>query len=60
MRGKQSHTDTLTFRAEQRGGALQEVSDLLQRSFLPAADAALRAVATRRGGDLIGDDSERC
>lgn len=55
---KQSHTDTLTFRAEQHGGALQEVSDLLQRSFLSAADAALRAVASRRGGGLITDDSE--
>lgn len=43
----------LTFSAEQRGGALQEVSDLLQRSFLPAADADLGVVTTRWGGALI-------
>lgn len=54
----ESHTDTLTFSAKQRGGALQEFSDLLQRSFLSAADAALGVLATRWGGDLITDDSE--
>lgn len=43
----------LTFSAEQRGGALQEVSDLLQRSFLSAADADLGVVATRWGRALI-------
>lgn len=36
----------LTFSPEKRGGALQEVSDLLQRSFLPAADAAAGVMAT--------------
>lgn len=54
----ESHTDTLTFSAKQRGGALQEFSDLLQRSFLSAADAALGVLTTRWGGDLITDDSE--
>lgn len=43
---------TLTFGAQQRRGALQEVSDLLQRALLPAADAALGVMATRRGGAL--------
>lgn len=43
----------LTFSAEQRGGALQEVSDLLQRSFLSAADTDLGVVTTRWGGALI-------
>lgn len=54
----ESHTDTLTFSAKQRGGALQEFSDLLQRSFLSAADAALGVLTTCWGGDLITDDSE--
>lgn len=49
---------TLTFGAEKRGGAVQELSDLLQRALLPAVDAGLRVVAIRRGGDLIADDRE--
>lgn len=49
----------LTFRAKQRGRALQEVSDLLQRpSVLPAVNAALGVVASgRRGGALQGGDT---
>lgn len=44
----------LTFRAQQCGRALQEVSDLLQRpSVLPAVDAALGVVATGRGGGAL-------
>lgn len=46
----------LTFCAEQRGGALQESPDLLQRSLFSASDAALGIMAAGQGGDLIEDD----
>lgn len=44
----QVKVNALTFGAEQRGGALQELSDLLQCSLLPAVDAALGVVVTSR------------
>lgn len=47
----------MTFCAEQRGGALQELSDLLQRSLFSASDAALGVVAAGQAGDLIANDS---
>lgn len=47
-----------TFGAEQRGGALQELSDLLQRSLFPASDAAPGVVAAGQGGALTAGDSK--
>lgn len=55
--GEESPSGTPTFRAEQRGGTLQELSDLLQRTLPSTLDAAPGVMATGWGGDLTTNNS---
>lgn len=47
-----------TFAAEQRGGALQQLSHPLQRALLPAADAALGRLPAAQGGASLSEHTQ--